>query len=200
MRRSPPTTCILLLVLCVAQTALAQIEKQAETYDVTLEDCLSSTLTQNPEIKQLRAYVESAAGTRLIYRSRALPQLAIQNEDGWRGDALYPPAGPFSIVTAQFSQPVFDAGIPPTLRRGRLEVILAQQNLNRAVTEHLHEARLTFLLALDLRDLIAVHEELNKHLQANVQSEQQRLDVGAGNEAFLKSAKIQQLNLELNLT
>ncbi len=192
-------TCILLLVLCVAQTSLAQIEKQAETYDLTLEDCLVSTLTGNPEIQQLRVDVERAAGTRLIFRSRALPQLAAQTEDGWRGDPLYPPAGLFSIVTAQFSQPLFDAGIPPSLRRGRLEVTLAQQNLNRAVTDRLHEARLLFLQALYFRDLVAVHEELGKHLQANVQSEQQRRDVGAGNEAALKWAKIQQLNLEFAL-
>jgi len=190
---------VLLSGLCLTNAAVAQIEKQAQTYDLTTEDFLAATLTQNPEIQQLRKDVERAAGTRLVYRSRALPQLAAQTQDGLRGGPLYPPSGPFSIITAEFSQPLLDAGVPPSLRRGRWEVVVAQQNLNRAVTERLHEARLIFLQALYLRDLVAAHEELDKHLQANVRSEQQRLDVGAGSEAALKSAKIQQLNLELDL-
>jgi outer membrane protein TolC len=223
MKRGRPIPFVLLFLSCLTITTVAQIEKQAQTYDVTLEDCLSSTLTRSPEIEQLRAYVESAAGTRLIYRSRALPQLATQLSVGGRGGDLYippdvkavltnsitrlvtnnaPVIGPqvYSLVTAQFSQPLFDAGVPPSLHRGRLEVILAQQNLNRAITDRLHEARLIFLQAQYLRDLIAIHVELDQHLQANVQSEQQRHDVGAANEAELKAAKIQQLNLELNLT
>jgi outer membrane protein TolC len=199
MKRGSSIGFVLLFVLCLTKAAVAQVEKQAQTYDLTLEDCLASVLTRNPEIQQLRIDVERAAGTRLVYCSRALPQLAAQTEDGLRGGPLYPPSGPFSIITAQFSQPLFDAGVPPSLRRGRLEVIVAQQNFNRSVTDRLHEARLIFLLTLYLRDLVAVHDELDKHLQANVQSEQQRLDVGAGNEAALKSAKIQQLNLELAL-
>jgi outer membrane protein len=222
MKRGTLIILILSFTLCLTKATVAQIEKQAQTYDLTLEDCLASTLTRNPDIEQLRANVEGAAGTRLVYRSRALPQLATQLSGGGRGGDLYippdvkaiftngvtrlitnnaPVIGPmlYSLVTAEFSQPLFDAGIPPSLHRGRLEVILAQQNLNRAVTDHLHETRLVFLLALYLRDLIAVHEELDQHLQSNVQSEQQRHDVGAANEAELKAAKIQQLNLELAL-
>jgi outer membrane protein TolC len=190
---------LLLVVLCLAQSARAQIEKQAETYDLTLEDCLATTLTQNPEIQQLRKDVERAAGTRLIYRSHALPQLAGQTDDGLRGGRLYPPSGPYSIVTAEFSQPLLHPGIPPTLRRGRLEVVLAQQSLNRAITDRLHEARLIFLQAQYFRDFVAVYEELDQRLEANARSEQQRLDVGAGSEAALKSAKIQRLNLEVDL-
>lgn len=207
-----------LFAWCAMQTAVAQIENQAQTYDVTLEDCLAAVLKQNPEIQQMRADVERAAGTRLGYRSRALPQLAAQATGGYRGGSLYNSADiktngsvivtngatvidpkPYSIVTAQFSQPVIDLGIPPALRRGKLEVILAQQNLHRAVTERLHETRMTFLQALYFRDLVALYEEIDQRLQANVHSEQQRLDVGTGNEAALTSAKIQQLNLELDL-
>jgi outer membrane protein TolC len=223
MKRGTAILFVLLFLLCPLKATVAQIEKQAQTYDLTLEDCLTSALERNPEIERLRADVERAAGTRLVYRSRALPQLATQLSGGGRGGDLYippdvkavftnsvtrlvtnnaPVIGPalYSLVTAQFSQPLFDAGVPPTLHRGRLEVIIAQQNLNRAVTDRLHEARLIFLYALYLRDLIEVHVELDQHLQSNVQSEQQRHDVGAANEAELKAAKIQQLNLELNLT
>jgi outer membrane protein TolC len=102
-------------------------------------------------------------------------------------------------MTAEFSQPLIDVGIPPSLRRGKLEVVLAQQNLNREVTERLHEARVTFLEALYLRDLIALYDEIDQRLQRNVDSEQQRFDVGMGNEGAVKSARIQELNQKLDL-
>jgi outer membrane protein TolC len=210
-----------LLALGVAQPVAAQLEQHVQTYDLTLDDCLASTFRQHPEIQRLRVDVERALGTKIIYRSRALPQLSAQATIGLRGGnlynspqirtdvhtgvistnndaALYPT--PFNAVVGQFSQPLIDLGIPSALRRGRLEVVLAQQSLNREVTDRLHEARTTFLRALDLRDLIALYEDIDQHLQANVQSEQQRLDVGTGNEAALKSAKIQELNLQLELS
>jgi outer membrane protein TolC len=199
MRYWRHTVFALLVACCVTQPAFGQIETQAETYDLTLEDCLTQVLTRNPEIQESRLDVERAAGSKLVYRSRALPQLATQVSAGLRFGNLFPPSGPYSIVTAEFSQPLLDAGIPPTLRRGRLEVILAQQSLNRIVTDRLHEGRLTFLRALYLRDLVTLHEEIDQRLRANVQSEQQRLDAGTGNQAAVKSAKIQQLNLELQL-
>jgi outer membrane protein TolC len=210
MSRWTGTVFTLLVVLCATQTTVAQIEKQAQTYDLTLEDCLALAFRQNPDIRRQRADVERAMGTKVIYRARALPQLAAQAPTGFRAGSLYEPntVGSnstamklqlFGILTAQFSQPLIDVGIPPTLRRATLEVILAQQNLLRVVTEQLYETRVAFLQALSFRDLVAVHEEIDKRLQANVLSEQQRLDIGMGNEAALKSAKIQQLNLELDL-
>ena len=209
------------LALGAAQTTVAQIETRAETYDLTLEDCLAWTFHRYPDIQRLRTDIERATGTKLVYRSRALPQLAGQFNGGLRGGSLYDNSVKietsasnvittnsvavwrpqlFGVLTAQFSQPLLDVGIPPTLRRGRLEVVLAQQNLNREVTDRLHEARVTFLQALYSRDLIALHEDIDKRLQKNVESEQQRLDVGTGNEAAVKSAKIQELNLELALS
>ena len=209
------------LALCPAQTTVAQIEKRAETYDLTLEDCLAWTFRRIPDIQRLRTDIERAAGTKLEFRSRALPQLAAQFDGGLRGGSLYDSSVKiqtnasnviatnnvvawrpqlFGIVTAQFSQPLLDVGIPPTLRRGRLEIVLAQQSFNREVTDRLHEARVTFLRLLYYRDLIALYEDIGKRLQKNVENEQQRIDVGTGNEAALKSAKIQELNLELGLS
>jgi outer membrane protein TolC len=169
----------------------------------------------------LRADVDGAIGTKVVYRSRALPQLFSQFTVGGRGGNLYnspliktnsttgaamtnyssalsPTA--FSSVSAWFSQPLIDVGIPPSWRRGRLEIVIAQQYLNREVTDRLHEARTTFLRALYLRDLIALHEDIDQHLQANVRTEQQRLDAGTGNQEALKWARIQELNLQLELS
>ena len=186
-----------------------------------MDDCLASTFRQYPEIQRLRVDVERALGTKAVFRSRALPQLSTQLAIGLRGGNLYnsaqirtnvPTGGatannaaalyptPFSTLSADFSQPLIDLGIPSALRRGRLEVVIAQQGLNREVTDRLHEARTTFLRALYLRDLIALHENIGQRLRANVHSEQRRLDVGTGSEAAFKSAKIQELNLQLELS
>jgi outer membrane protein TolC len=200
MRRRLNIVLLLMLMFCVSRTALAQIEKQAQTYDMTLEDCLAWTLKGNPDIQQSRMDVERAAGTKLVFRSRALPQLNAQLNAGLREGNLYPPSGPFALATAQFSQPLFDMAIPPTLRRAKLEVILAQQALHQIVSDQLYTARVNFLQALYFRDLIALYEEIDKRLQANVQSEQQRIDAGTGHDEAVKTAKIQQLNLELQLT
>jgi outer membrane protein TolC len=189
-----------LLVLGAVPPAVAQLEQHAQTYDLTLNDCLAGTFQRYPEIQKLRTEIERAVGTKIIYRSRALPELSAQLDAGLRGGSLYSPQGPFGIITAELSQPLIDVGIPPALRRGRLEIVVEQQALNREVTDRLHEARTTFLRALHLRDLIALHEDIHQRLQANVESEQQRLRVGTGSEAALKSARIQELNLQLELS
>lgn len=209
-----------LVALALARPVAAQLEQHTPTYDLTLDDCLTRTFQNYPEIQRLRVDVERATGTKIVYRSRALPQLSGEVAAGFRGGDLYNSADIktnassaittnssreniptlFSTLTAQFSQPLIDVGIPPSFRRGRLEVVIAQQSLNREVTDRLREARVVFLRALYLRDLIALHEEIAKRLEANVDSEQQRLDVGAGNKEALAWAKIQTLNLALALS
>ena len=188
-----------LIAFCVAHSAVAQIEKQAQTYDLTLDDCLTRTFTGNSEIRRLRTDVERAAGSKLVFTSRALPQLAAEVQGGNRGGSLYDPDGLFSILTARFSQPVVDVGIPASIRRGRLEVIIAQQSLNREVTDRLHEARLTYLRAQNLRDLLGIFRGIDQRLQANVDSEQQRLDVGTGRQDAVMQAKVQKLSLQRDI-
>jgi outer membrane protein TolC len=213
--------CSWLLLQGAILPAIAQLEQHAQTYELTLEDCLALTFRQYPEIQKLRADIERALGTKIVFRSRALPQLSAELALGLRGGdlynsgqvrtnahtgglstnytaALYP--DPFVTLSAEFSQPLIDMGIPPSLRRGRLEVVIAQQNLNREVTDRLYEARVTFLRALYLGDLIAQHEEIGRRLHANVESEQQRLNVGTGSEQALKEARIQELTRQLELS
>ncbi len=42
------------------------------------------------------------------------------------------------------AQTLFNMAVPPSLRRGDIEVLIAQQQLNVAVVEQLHAARLRF--------------------------------------------------------
>jgi len=189
--------CLAGLLLLLAGAGRAEIATQ--TYDLTLADCLAQTFRNNPGIQTLRADVERAAGDKLVISSRLLPQLALQEPSGYRAGSYYKlnnqQSGVFSILTAQLSQPLIDVGIPPALRRGRLEVALAGQNLNREATDRLHETRGTFLTVLYYRELLALYREIAQHLQANVTSAQHRLDAGLGTRAAVAQALVQTLNL-----
>ncbi|HTS17808.1 MAG TPA: TolC family protein [Verrucomicrobiae bacterium] len=211
----------ILLVAGTTSSVVGQLEQQTPTHDLTLDDCLAQAFRRSPEIQQLQKEVDRAAGTQIVDRSRALPQLNGSLTAGLRGGNLYngpdtrkdPDTGVistnrsrefnptlFSAVSAQFSQPLIDLGIPSSLRRGRLEIVIAQQNLNREVTDRLYDARVAFLRALYLRDLIRIHEEIARQLDANVTSEQQRLDAGTGTKQAVASANVQKLNLALTLS
>ncbi len=185
------------VLLLASGAAVAEIEIQS--YDLTLAECLAQTFRNNPNIQIRRADIERAVGFKLVISSRLLPQLSTQLQAGNRDGALYKPGGEFSALTAQFSQPLIDVGIPPAIRRGQLEVALAGQRLNREITERLHEARSMFVYAFYVRDLLALHSEIQKHLQANVTSAQQRLDVGFGTQAAVAQAQVQMLNLAREL-
>jgi hypothetical protein len=56
-------------------------------------------------------------------------------------------------VAAIWKQTLFTMAVPPSLRRGDIEVLIAQQQLNVAVVEQLHAARLAFYAALYNRSL-----------------------------------------------
>ena len=194
-------------LVCLAGLLLVtggvRAEIDSRPYDLTLADCLAQTFRNNPGIQTLRADVERAAGDKLVISSRLLPQLALQEPSGYRGGSYYNlnhQSGVFSILAAQLSQPLIDVGIPPALRRGRLEVALAGQNLNREATDRLHETRSTFLTALYFRDLLALYGEIQHHLQANVTGAQHRLDAGLSTRAAVAQAQVQTLNLANVLT
>ena len=186
-------------LVCLAGLLLVTGAVHAETNDLTLAECLAQTFRNNPSIQIRRADVERAAGDKLVISSRLLPQLATQVQAGDRAGALYKPGGMFSELDAWFSQPLIDVGIPPALHRGRLEVALAGQSLNREATDRLAEARGAFIQALFLRDLVALYNEIQQHLHANVTGAQQRLDVGLGMRAAVAQAQVQTLNLAREL-
>src|SRR5262249_7640315 len=120
MKAARNILCALWLASCTPRPAVAQIEKQAQTYDMAPEDCLAATFQKYPEIQRLRTDVERAAGTKLVLRSRALPQLFGAADVGVRGGTLYSPTGLYGTFSGLLTQPLIDVGIPPTFRRGSL--------------------------------------------------------------------------------
>jgi outer membrane protein TolC len=158
---------------------------------VTLDVALQQTLERNPLIQQARAEVEAAAGRRLVLRSVAWPDLRIDVFGGAQGGhrAGQPATQPFAFARGAFAQPLFNAAVPAALRRGNIELLIAQQRLNVTIVEQLHTARVAFCTALFNESLTRLGEAQRQRLAANVTSEAARYRGGQSNRAALVAAQ-----------
>jgi outer membrane protein TolC len=165
---------------------------------ITLDATLARTLEKNPEIVQARIALEQAAGRRLVLRSNALPDLRIQGLAGAQGGkrAGEPPIQPFAFARGFFTQPLFDAAIPASRRRGDIEVLIAQQRLNVAIVEQLHTAQIAFYSALYNDSLHSLGEAQRQRLAQNVSTQAERYRAGQTNRAGLMSAQLLERELE----
>ncbi|PYJ82770.1 MAG: hypothetical protein DME73_04140, partial [Verrucomicrobia bacterium] len=75
--------------------------------------------------------------------------------------------------------------------RGDVEVLIAEQQLNLAVEEQLHTARLAFYLALYNRELQSVREKQRGHLDENVASQSDRYQAGLVDRSAFTSATVE---------
>src|SRR5262249_27397727 len=160
---------------------------------VTLQDVLRTTLEKNPAIQEARAGLEQAAGQRLVFRSIVWPNLeggvpaGVQyghraGENGVKG---------FAVGRGMLDQTLFSMVIPPSLHRGDIEVLIAQQQLNVAVVEQLHAARLAFYAALYNRSLESIRDEQHQKLEDNVATQKNRFEAGLTDRSALTNATVQ---------
>jgi outer membrane protein len=165
---------------------------------ITLDTALSRTLEKNPEIIQARLALEQAAGRRLVLRSTAYPDIRLQGLAGVQGGkrADEPPVQPFAFARGFFTQPLIDAAIPASFRRGNIEVLIAQQRLNVAVVEQLHTARIAFYTALYDESLRALGEAQRERLAQNVTTQSDRYNAGQTDRAAVMSAQLLERELE----
>src|SRR5262245_34685490 len=140
------------------------------TSAVTLQEVLRTTLERNPAIFEAKAGLERAAGQRLVFRSIVWPDFEVlvpagvqyghrAGENGVKG---------FAVGRGNLEQTLFNMAVPPSLRRGDIEVLIAQQKLNVAVVEQLHAARLAFYAALYNRSQESIRAEQLQKLEENV--------------------------------
>ena len=153
---------------------------------------------KNPEIVQARIALEQAAGRRLIFRSTAWPDLRMQGLAGLQGGkrANEPTLRPFAFARGFFSQPLFDAAIPASLRRGNIEVLIAEQRLNVAIVEQLHTTRIAFYTALYNDSLRVLGEAQRERLIQNVTTQSDRYRAGQSDRAAIVSAQLLERELE----
>ena len=165
---------------------------------VTLEAALDTTLEKNPAIEQARLNLEQAAGHRLVLRSIAWPNLKANVPAGVQGGHRSGESSlkGFGFARGQFTQPLFNAAIPPSLRRGDVDLLIAQQQLNVVVVEQLHAARLAFYAALFNRDLQSLGEKQVQRLDENVASQKDRYSAGLIDRSAIASATVQARELD----
>jgi outer membrane protein TolC len=167
------------------------------TSAVTLQEVLRTTLDKNPAILEAKADLERAAGQRLVFRSIVLPDFAVgvpaglqyghrSGENGVKG---------FAVGRGDLEQALFNMAVPPSLRRGDIEVLIAEQQLNVAVVEQLHAARLAFYAALYNRSLESIGSEQLKKLGENVATQKNRFDAGLADRSAFTSATVQTVEL-----
>jgi outer membrane protein TolC len=160
---------------------------------ITLPEVLNTTLEKNPAIQEAKAGLEQAAGKRLVFRSVILPSFRVgvpagvqaghrAGENGVKG---------FGIGRAWLSQTLFDMAVPPSLRRGDVEVLIAEQQLNVTVVEQLHAARLAFYAAIYNRSLESIREEQRQKLEENVATQKNRFEAGLADKSAFTSATVE---------
>ncbi len=159
----------------------------------TLEAVLNATLDKNPAIQQAKINLEKAAGQRLVFRSKVWPIVTAEVPAGIQGGHRggHNTNQPFGVLRGGITQPLFDAAIPASLRRGDVELLIAQQQLNVAVVEQLHSARMAFCSALYNRDLLSLSAKLQRRLDENVASQKDRYKSGLIDRGAFTSATVQ---------
>jgi outer membrane protein TolC len=164
----------------------------------TLDAALQQTIDNNPDIQRARIDLERAAGQRLIFHSVALPDAGVGIVGGVEGGdrAGQKDTQPFGFPYGVIRQPLFNMAIPPAWRRGNIEVLIAQQNLNLAVTQQLHTARVAFYSAIYNRDVNALRGEQRTRLEENMRAQKTRYETGLTDRAAFVAAEVQTRELD----
>lgn len=179
----PPKLFLPILMASLAHPATA----------VTLETVLQTTLEKNPAIQEAKSGLEQASGQRLVFRSVVWPQAELGVPAGVQAGHRAGESGVkgFAVGRGSLDQVLFNMAVPPSLRRGDVEVLIAQQQLNVAVVEQLHAARLAFYAALYNRSLKSIREEQRQKLQENVATQKDRFEAGLADRSAFTSATVQ---------
>jgi outer membrane protein TolC len=164
---------------------------------VTLENVLRTTLEKNPAIQEAKSGLEQAVGQRLVFRSIVWPHAALSVPAGVQAGHRAGESGikGFAVGRGSLEQALFNMAVPPSLRRGDVEVLVAQQQLNVAVVEQLHAARLAFYAALYNRSLEAIRDEQRQKLDENVTNQKDRFEAGLTDKSAYTSATVQAFEL-----
>jgi outer membrane protein len=171
------------------------------TRAVTLQAVLQTTLERNPAIQEAKSGLEQAAGQRLVFRSVVWPDAELRVPAGVQGGHRAGESGTkgFAVGRGVLTQTLFNAGLLASMRRGDVEVLIAQQQLNVALVEQLHAARLAFYAALYNRSLESIRREQQRRLQENVTTQRTRFEAGLADKSALTSATVQASELETQI-
>ena len=170
----------------------------ASASGLTLDALMRQTVGHNPEIQQAKLRLEQATGRRLEFRSIAYPDAVLGVVVGDQGGdrAGQDPNQPFGFAYGGVTQALFNAAIPATFRRADLEVLIAQQELNIAMTNQLHDARAAFYTAVYNRNLNRIRTQQFGRLEQNMTAQAQRYQSGLITRSVSVGAEVQASELQ----
>lgn len=185
------------LVICLGVIAGALSHAHA----LSLEQVLQKTVDKNPEIQRARIELERATGRSIVLHSVAYPDALVGAVGGAQGGyrAGESKNTPFGFGYGGFTQPLFNAAIPASRRRGDIEVLIAQQQLNMAVTEHVHAARLGFYAAAYNRSLQTFRTEQRARLQQASAAQKTRYEAGLEKRGVFVGAELEARELDARI-
>jgi len=165
---------------------------------VTLDAVLDATLEKNPAIQQAKLNLEQAAGHRLVLRSITWPNIRVGVPAGIQGGHQSGSSSIKAFIFARgfFTQPLFNAAIPPSRRLGDVDLLIAEQQLNVTIVEQLHAARLAFYSALYNRGLESIDREEQQRVEQNAASQKERYEAGLTDRSAFTSATVQARELD----
>src|SRR5438445_12480208 len=171
------------------------------TSAITLERVLQTTLENNPSIQEAKAGLEQAAGQRLVFRSVAWPRAEVGVPAGLQSGHRAGEIGfkGFGVGRGALDQTLFNVAVPHSLRRGDVGILIAQQQLNVAVVEQLHAARLAFYAAIYNRSLESIRKQQQQRLRENAATQKNRFEAGLADRSAFTSATILATELETQI-
>lgn len=183
MKRALPLIAIGVLLMCAGEKVNA----------LTLDALLQKTADNNPEIVKAKLELERASGQRIVLRAIAYPDVLVGAVGGAQGGyrAGQNKTQPFGFGYGGLTQALFNAAIPASLRRGNIEVLIAQQQLNVALTQHLHDARTAFYTGLYNRSLKQLREEQRDQLQEVAAGQKARYESGLAERSVFVGTQMQ---------
>lgn len=179
-------------------TAFVFIAASPSARAITLDALLHETLAHNAEIQKAKTELEQAAGRRLVFRAVGLPDAIVGSAGGDQGGyrAGSDENTPFGFGYGGILQPLFNASIPAAWRRGDVEILIAEQKVNMAVSEQLHAARLAFYTALYQSSLKALREGQRQRLTENSATQKSRYEAGLTDRNASVGAELQTRELD----
>jgi outer membrane protein TolC len=172
----------------------------APAHAITLDQTLDQTLQNNPAIQQAKLNLEQAAGRRLVLNSITWPNIKVGVPAGIQGGHRGGESTKaFIFARGTFTQPLLNIAIPPSRRLGDVQVLIAMQQLNIAVVEQVHTARLAFYSALYNQRLQSVRAQERQRFDQNAASQKDRYEAGLADRSAFTSATVQARDLDAQI-
>ena len=187
MKRSAPILMMALALLLGRENGAA----------LTLDAVLQRTTEKNPKIQKAKLDLERAYGRRLVFHSVGLPDAVVGLAGGLQGGhrAGEKEIQPFGFAYGGFIQPLFNMTVPASRRRGDVEVLIAEQQLNVAMVEQLHAARVAFSTGSYNQALKQIRAQQNEQLQQITSSQRARYEAGLVRRDVFVGAQMQAYEL-----